>query len=296
MDRRYMDLVWDRPTMFFQAVKKYFKENKEVEDYKKRIPVAKDGEIGKLVQNIFENSYHSGQPRLTYATQYVEDFGLQLARENNGKEKVLLSRLWRIDLEPMSRWLKLFFNKTPDLYFDSPELDGENEIAQAHVWIGYDFIWDGIKTKDFTICPERKLPDTKVDDCRVSDQDLSKILGVLKENDTIITASQKFNEESPFEIFPNLKENTPLPITYKNRFRRQDHWALFARYSVVSIKGKPVKVRKTILNLLAACSNETERLLGCIDENNAIDLDLECCLSSHHLSYHQWKPQKIRGC
>ena len=291
-----MDLVWDRPTLFFQAVKRYFRGNKKTEDYKKMIPVEKDEELGKLVHNLFENSYHYRQHSLTYSTQSVEDFGLQLAKENNGKEKAVLSRLWRIDLEPMSHYLELFFNKTPDLYFDSPELDGEKEIAQAHVWIGYDWVGDGIKSKEFQLPPKRKFQGMEVNDYRISFQDSSKILKVLEGKGVTLNASQIFGKKISLDKYPHLKEGTILPVTYKNKFGLQDHRLLFPCYSIISIKGEPVKVRKTVLNLLAACSNETEKGLSGIDKTKAIKLDLAWCLSSHHLLYHQWKPQEPRGC
>jgi len=289
-----MDLVWDRPTKFFKVIKKYFGENKGIENYRKRKPVVKDGNIGKLAHNMFKNSYHSSQPHITYATQYINDFGLQMLKENNGKESSLLSRLWRIDLEPMSRWINIIFNEIPDIKFDSPELDGKDEIAKAHVWIGYDFIWNDIQKHIFEVRPERKLPNTNIDDHRVKSYDLVKILDVLKVNDVALSVRQSAEEESSFIGFNYLKENTILPVSYRNRFGMRDHWALFPPYSIISMEGKPAKVRKSVMDLFAICSNETDRgLSGIVD---SVHLDLECLLSSQHLYYHQWKPPTIRGC
>lgn len=291
MEERILEMVWDCPTKMYQAIKRYFIQNKDIEDHKKHIAVSKDGELGELVKNIFLTSFRWDINHLTYSTQTFENLGMQLLREDNGKESAIFNKPWRIDLEPMDDWIIKAFNGTPNLRFDSLELDGPEEVAKAYFWLGYDRLWQGIKYQHKRDYPSRNLPGKNIEDCRLSLRDLTNISYLLKERGLSIGMTQSFDGKSPLNVKTIFKKYLKKPVVFEDSPRNyKAFWSewLFDPYSLVSIEGEPDKVREGIKRLFLICDNQTGGL-GSLGKENAIDLGLDCDVSPQHLSYQQRK-------
>lgn len=290
VDFRHMDLVWDRPTKLFSFIGRFLRQNKDISHSREAVPVEKDGELGRLVHQMFKTSYHS-RPNMSYAATFVKGYDLQLVKANNGKQSAVYGNLWRIDLGSMSQDIVRTFDKT-ELSFASPELDGEREVAEAFIWVGY----DRFASDNYDFLKSTNFPDSDQPDLRLKGDDLTLIMEVAKVEGAELQAKYLSRESSPYENISNLrlKDTLGLPITFIDRFRNQDGWTQFGPYSLIEINGQPAAVRESVLKVLATCSNEAGEGMRAGDLE-PLDAGLEYKISSQHLAYCQSVPQPAWG-
>ncbi len=290
VDFRHADFVWDRPTKLFKFIGRYLRQNKDISKHSEATPVEKDGELGVLVHKMFGTSYHSGRPKMSYATVTVGEYGLQLVKANNGKQSAVYANQWRIDLGSISQEIARTFGDIKS-DFTSSELDGEREVAEAFVWVGYDRFASG----SYDFLRNNLLPDSDQPNLRLKGDDIALVVEASKVEGAKLQAKYLSHESGPYgEGHLILKDTLGLPVTFADRFRNNDGWAQFGPYSLIKVNGQPAAVRESILRVLAICSNETEE--GMRRGNlEPLEVGLEHKISSQHLAYHQSVPQPAWG-
>ena len=286
-DYRILEFVWDKPTYMFEKISQYIKSNS---DYDKNFECVVGGSVGRteeLIHNFMQSSYGSNLNLYQCATKGKRNYGLGLVEENNGKKFALLKKSFRDDLTTIGNEIKRLFG---DFHLTDNYFERKGEHAEAKIFLGYD---------EFSR-ERKKLPEFEngKTDCRISNNDLSKIVNSIdRYGSTIRTSSEKtvFYEENG-AIKLNLDF---VPQSHSLLFGSNDRLRQFFPYSIIKIEGQPEYVRTAMMNLVSLGWKEDKLgnhnfKSGLFEEFLIPFPDLKQNIDIHNISYHQFIPTPLR--